>query len=155
MHKKMNYKEALKYSMNLCSRQERCKYEIREKLLGLDMSMQDIEKVMSLLEKESFIDEVRFAGMYASDKLRFNKWGKTKIRYMLNQKKIPGEIIEKALDEVDASLYEEILTEELNKKRKAIKSGNKWDVRNKLYRFARQKGFESDLIQQILSSELP
>ena len=87
----MNYKEALKYSMNLCSRQERCKYEIREKLLGLEMSMQDIEKVMSLLEKEGFIDEVRFAGMYASDKLRFNKWGKTKIRYMLNQKKIPGE----------------------------------------------------------------
>ena len=151
----MKYEEALKYSMNLCSRSERCRSEVRAKLHGYKLNDDDIEKVLSALVKEKFIDESRFAVMFSSDKLRLNKWGKIKIRYMLLQKSIPGEIIDDALDKIDSTEYEEILSQEIIKKRRTIRSGNIWDVRSKLSRFASQRGFESEIIRKILDADLP
>ena len=150
----MNYKEALKYSMDLCSKHEKCRSEIREKLLKSGLSETDIDNVLSTLIKEGFINESRYASMFASDKLKFNKWGKIKIRYMLHQKRIPGETIEGALDEMNSDEYEAVLRQELVKKMKTIRSVNPWDIRNKLYRFASQRGFESDLIRKVMDSEL-
>lgn len=150
----MNYKEALNYSMNLCSKQERCKGDIREKLQKYGLNEADIAKVLSELEKEKFIDETRFAAMFASDKLRLNRWGKIKIRHMLYQKQISGDIIDEALQKMDGDEYEEILYHELVKKKKTIRSGSPWEIRGKLFGFARQRGFEPDLINRVLNREL-
>jgi regulatory protein len=150
----MNLKEALKYGMDLCSKQERCRSEVHGKLLKAGLYESGIDKVLSELEKEGFINESRYAMMFTGDKLRLNKWGRIKIRYMLYQKKIPGEIIDRALDELDTEEYEEVLRGELEKKMKTIRSGNSRDIRNKLFRFASQRGFESGLILKILDSEL-
>jgi regulatory protein len=145
----MNYKEALKYAMDLCSRQERCRSEIADKLASR-LSDSEIHRILETLVKENFIDEARYAGTFARDKLRFNKWGKAKIRYMLESKNIPATTISSALDEIDEKLYREILKEELIKKRRTIKGGNAFDVRGKLFRFARQRGFETGLIYELL-----
>lgn len=149
----MNYKDALKYSMKLCSKSERCRSEVREKLAGFGVRDSDTEKVLAELEKEKFIDESRYASMFAADKLRFNKWGKIKIRYILNQKKIPAEIIDRALGDMDPIQYAELLRQELVKKKRTIRSGSSWEKRNKLFRFASQRGFESDLIREVLDRE--
>ena len=146
----MNYKEALSYTMDLCSRQEKCSSEIREKLEKFNLPGADVEKVLQTLKKEGFIDESRYAGMFVRDKLRFNRWGRVKIRYMLSAKKIPEEIIHDALDGIDNYDYVEILKEELLKKRPQIKDSNPYTVRNKLARFGQQRGFESGLIYQVL-----
>ena len=149
----MNYMEALKYSMELCSKSERCRTEVRDKLAGFGVRDGEIEKVLSALEKEKFIDENRYASMFAADKLRFNKWGKIKIRYILYQKKIPSVIIDMALEDIDPEQYEEILRQELSKKMKTIRSGSAWEKRNRLFRFASQRGFESDMIRKVLDME--
>ncbi len=109
-----------------------------------------VEKVLQTLKKEGFIDESRYAGMFVRDKLRFNHWGKIKIRYMLAAKKIPEEIIDEAIREIDDKAYAETLKEELIKKRRQIKDDNYFTVRNKLARFGQQRGFESGLIFQVL-----
>lgn len=150
----MNYNEALKYAMKLCSRQERCKSEVLEKLMKYKLSRRDADKVISVLEYEDFINEQRFAGVYAGDKMRFNKWGRIKIRYMLHQKKIPEEIIEHALDDIEPDLYEEMIRKELAGKKKILQPGDKWDIRNRLFRFGQQRGYESGLIRKILDSGL-
>lgn len=146
----MNYQEALSYTMDLCSRQEKCSSEIREKLEKFKLAGTHIEKVLQTLKKEGFIDESRYAGMFVRDKLRFNHWGKIKIRYMLSAKQIPEEIIRDAMDGIDDHNYLEILKEELSKKRRQIKANNLFEVRNKLARFGQQRGFESGLIFQLL-----
>ena len=97
----MNYKEALSYTMDLCSRQEKCSSEIREKLEKFNLPGEDVEKVLHSLKKEGFIDESRYAGMFVRDKLRFNRWGRVKIRYMLSARKIPEEIIYAVLCHAD------------------------------------------------------
>jgi regulatory protein len=154
MPQAMNYQDALKYSMNLCSKSERCRSEVRDKLTGFGVREPDIEKVLAALEKEKFIDEARYASMFAADKLRFNKWGKIKIRYILNQKKIPPELITQAMDDMDPVQYEEILKQELLKKMKTLRTGSPWEKRNQLFRFASQRGFDSDLIRKVLDTEL-
>ena len=79
-----------------------------------------------------------------------NKWGKVKIRHMLQRKNIPGEIIETALEDIGDEDYSNILKEELLKKRKTIKGSNAFDIRGKLFRFAQRRGFETGLIYKIL-----
>ena len=150
----MNYKEALKYSMDLCSRQEKCKSEVSEKLASFRLPPGDIEKVIKALENEDFINDSRYAGNFARDKLRLNKWGKIKIRYMLVQKKLPDHIISLTLDEIDENYYLEILREELAKKRSTIRGSNAFELRGKLFRFAQQRGFEAGLIYGIIDEIL-
>lgn len=150
----MNHKEALNYSMNLCSKQECCRSEIRVKLEKYGLNEADIERILAELEKEKFIDETRFANVFAGDKMRLNRWGRIKIRHMLYQKQIAGEIIDEALEKLDKDEYDEILRGELVKKKRTLRSGSRWEVRGKLFGFARQRGFEPDLINRLLNKEL-
>jgi regulatory protein len=146
----MNYKEALSYTMDLCSRQEKCRSEIREKLVKLNLPGGHVEKILQTLKKEGFIDESRYAGMFVREKLRINRWGKIKIRYMLSAKQISEEIITEAINGIDDLHYLEILKEELTKKSRQIKDSDPFVIRNKLARFGQQRGFESRLIFQVL-----
>ena len=111
-----------------------------------------MRKILQQLESEKFIDESRFASSFARDKFRFNKWGKIKISYAMKQKHLPENIINEALDSISEDEYREVLTEELQKKRKSVKGKNAWDIRNKLTRFAQQRGFEFDIIQKTIDS---
>jgi regulatory protein len=146
----MNYQEALSHAMDLCSRHEKCCSEIREKLGKFRLPEEQIEKALKALQKEGFINESRYAGMFVRDKLRLNRWGKIKIRHMLTFKKIPEEIIANAINGIDDHQYLEILRQELTKKRRQIKDDNPFTARNKLARFGQQRGFESGLIFQVL-----
>jgi len=150
----MNYNEALKYSMDLCSKQEKCKRDISEKLSCFKVPAAEIEKVLEVLVRENFINEKRFAGYFCRDKLRFNRWGKVKIRFMLRQKGISSGITEEALDAINQADYLEILRDELLKKRGTLKGNNAYELRGKLFRFAQQRGFETGLIHQILDEFL-
>ena len=146
----MKFDEALKYGMDLCARQERCRSEVLEKLEARKISPDNIEKILDSLVKEKFIDENRYANAFTRDKLKFNKWGKMKIRLMLHRKQIPEREIQHALSQIDEEFYRQILREELSKKRRTIKGGNAFDIRGKLFRFATQRGFEPGDIHSLL-----
>jgi len=45
--------------MDLCSKQERCRSEITEKLASRKLSSGDIDRILITLENEKFIDEAR------------------------------------------------------------------------------------------------
>jgi len=74
------------------------------------------------------------------DKLRFNKWGRVKIAYMLRAKNIDGSIVADVLQEIDDAMYNEILTGELQKKYRTLR-GNAFEIKGKLFRFATSRGF--------------
>ena len=148
----MNIKQALLRAQAICSQQEKCRHDIREKLKLWNVGEDDIEKILQQLEAEKFIDESRFAAFFARDKFRFNKWGKIKISYAMKQKRLPENIIYEALESIPEEEYIEVLTEELQKKRKSIKGTNAWEIRSKLTRFAQQRGFEFDIIQKTIDS---
>lgn len=149
--KSMDYDAALKRAAALCSSQEQCTSSIRKKLDSWNISAQDAEKIILALSREKFLDDQRYASFYVRDKFRFNSWGKIKLRVMLSQKEIPGPAIEEALNQLDPDLYKETCARLISEKAATIKETNQFKRKGKLFRFAAQRGFESDLIHQILS----
>jgi len=146
----MTTQEALSKAMKLCSAKEYAPFEIEQKLLTWGLSDNDIAEVIDELKKEKFLDEFRMARYFANDKLKFNKWGKIKIKVMLQQKKVLPEAISEALGQIDETTYQKILLEELAKKRKTIKDTDEYHIKAKLFQFAAGRGFEGDMIYKVL-----
>jgi regulatory protein len=150
----MNKKEALEKIRAICSRQENCRQDILVRFSKWEVSETDAEQILKILEKEGFIDHRRYAGSFANDKLKFNKWGKVKIRWMLRQKEIPEDIIENALSLIDQDEYINMLTGELKKKLKSMKPLTEYETKGKLVQFATQRGFEYDIILKVIDKIL-
>ncbi len=145
------YKAALSRAMALCSQREYCCEDIRVKLATWGAGERDAEKIIADLIKENFINERRYAEAFVKDKFRYNKWGKIKIRSNLRIKKIPPEIINSALDSIDKDLYRKTIEDLLLIHRRSIRGKNQYDIKGKLLRYGLSKGFEGDLLYDILS----
>jgi regulatory protein len=149
--KPMDYETALKRAAALCSSQEQCSSHIRNKLNSWKVPEHDAEKILQLLIREKFLDDARYANFYVRDKFRLNGWGKIKLAVMLKQKEIPKAIIEEALKQIDPEDYKQSCARLISEKAATLRESNQYKRKGKLFRFAAQRGFESDLIHQILS----
>ena len=153
--KTLSPQEALHRAAALCSKSEYCTAEIDEKLSAWGITPPDREMIIGRLTAEKFIDDQRFARLFAHDKLRFNRWGKIKISYALRQKKIPASLIQEALEQIDATLYEQTLASLITAKARTLTDEDEYQRRNKIYRFALGRGFEPELITRILPLDIP
>ena len=143
-------KEAYLYAAALCSKWERCSSQIRQKMKGRDLSAEAMDTVIELLKQEKFIDDLRFASGYVQDKVRLNKWGKTKIVFHLRELRINENQIGEALQRIDGDLYRSNLRRLLAEKQKTVLDYSPLEQKARLYRFAAGRGYESDLIMKIL-----
>ncbi len=143
-------KKALEKMQHLCSEREKCRSDITEKLQRYSLNPGDIDWVLGRLEEDRFIDESRYAGFYARDKFRFNRWGRVKIRSALAMKKIDEKIIDEALSSIDNEQYLQALRESLQGKDKQLKEKDPWKRKARLFQFAASRGFEQDLIYDIV-----
>ncbi|HEY3389758.1 MAG TPA: regulatory protein RecX, partial [Prolixibacteraceae bacterium] len=128
-----------------CSQSERCRYDIVAKLRQWELTEDEIEEAIDYLIKEHFLDEERFVRFYVNDKLRLNKWGKVKLKFMLRQKQIPETIVREALDQINDDLYLKTLSNLLQSKVKSVKGVSDYERKGKLAVFAQSHGFEADL----------
>lgn len=125
---------------------------MEEKLRQWEVAEPEINIILHELVQQKFIDEKRFAHFYARDKFRFNRWGKIKIAFMLKAKQIPRDIIDSALSEIDQEQYFETLKKLLKEKARKTKFVNDYDKKGKLTRFARGRGFEFEIINEVLKT---
>jgi regulatory protein len=146
----MDFKTAFNKSAALCARQERCCSEIEARLEAWEVDQTVIDQVLSRLMEEKFIDEVRFAGFYAHDKFRFNKWGKQKIAWHLRQKKIDTQIIQAVLEKLDVQAYGDALFQLLEAKLRTLTGTDHYKKKAALARFAASRGFEFSEIMKTL-----
>ena len=137
MAKTLTPPEALHRAAALCSSSEHCIADIREKLSRWGIG-------------ERFIDEERYAIAFAKDKFRFSGWGRIKIRYALQQKRIGNSDIVNALSLIDEEAYTTRLVDLLEKKSRSIHDEDVEIRRSKLLRFAASRGFETELVFHIL-----
>lgn len=138
--------------VHYCKYQERCHSEARNKLYELGFTSISVEEQISLLIQADLLNEERFARAYARGKWRMKQWGKQKIVHQLRLKKISDYCIRKGLTEIDEAEYDTILEELAIKKATELKSEkNIFTKKAKIYRYLAQKGFENDLIQQVIA----
>lgn len=148
--KEVSAESALSKAMFICSRQEKCCFDIRKKLRDWEISSNDQDQIIQTLIDEKFLNEERYTNFYVRDKFRFNRWGRIKITHHLKQKQIPEHLILDAIEQLDESEYTQNLRDILVSKIKTIREEDPYQLRAKLYRFAQGRGFESQLsLQQI------
>jgi regulatory protein len=147
----MLFNTALHKAMALCAGREMCYSDIRQKLISWGVKSEDTEKVLLLLTQGKFVDEERYAAAFVKDKFRYNSWGKIKIEIALKRKKIPDELIRKSLDSIDKEEYLELIKSIIAKQRRTIKAINQYDLKGKLLRHCLAKGFEIQLLYDLLN----
>ena len=147
--------KALEKIKQYCAYQERCHSEVRNKLYGFGLNVDEIEMLISTLIQENFLNEERFALAFAGGKFRIKKWGKAKIKQALNFKKISPYCIDKALKSLDDTTYEKNFEKLADIKWFSLKAEkNKYIKQAKLRRYLMGKGYESGLITDFLNKQL-
>ena len=135
--------KALDKMRRLCSRREYCVSDIRTKLMKeLEGDAQKVETALNKLIEDRYVDDLRYATVYARDKASISGWGATKIRYMLSAKGVAKDVISEALNEVDESKATSRLEKLLEHKYKSLKDDPQWKI--KLLRFALGRGYSYD-----------
>ena len=140
----MEIKDAIYKAQSLCSRSEKCSFDVIKKLYDWKADRDDFDEIIESLIDDNYIDEERYAIAFAKDKFKFNKWGKIKITYVLRQKNIPSDFINNAIGNISDKDYYQTILNELEKKLKSIKDSDSKKI--KLIRFGSSKGYESDII---------
>jgi regulatory protein len=145
--------EALQKAKHYCAYQERCHSEVKEKLYSFGMNKKEVDELLSELISENYLNEERFAILYAGGKFRIKQWGKIKIKYSLKQKQISEYCIKKALAAIDERDYNKTLEKLFDQKLKTLKAEkNIFTKKRKLQDYLMQKGFENDLVRKLIAS---
>lgn len=145
-------KQSIQKIKHYCAYQERCHKEVREKLYGFGLNKMEVEEIISTLISENYLNEERFAIQFAGGKFRMNQWGKIKIKQALQFKQVSDYCIRKSLKQIDSKEYEKTFHKLAGQKLKSLKGEkNIFSRKRKLQDFLLQKGFETEMIQNLVN----
>ncbi len=137
-----------------CAYRDRSVFETEKKLNEFNLHPEAKDHILAFLMVENFLNDERFAISYARGKFHQNKWGKRKIVEGLKQHKIMDFYIQKALSEIEEKDYKETIIKIIRKKMKEYQVKNAWELKNKIYRFLINKGYEANEFIDILENEI-
>ena len=148
----MSEKEVLLKLTALCARGEHCQHDMLEKMSrwGVDNAIQ--ASVMAYLTDHHYVDDERYTRAYVNDKIKYNHWGRRKVEQGLWQKHIDPSLQQRVLDDIDDSLYVEILRPLLQQKRRTTRADSDYELNQKLMKFALSRGFTYDIIRQCIDT---
>jgi regulatory protein len=133
-----------------CGYSERCHYEVREKLFGMGLAKKDVETLLSRLIEENYLNEERFAILFAGGHFRQKKWGRAKIIYALRQKRVSEQNIKRGLKEIQEEDYLSALQKLAQAKWTSLKGEQSISREAKTSSYLLQKGYERTVIQDII-----
>jgi len=145
-------KVALTKAEHYCAYQDRAQQEVRDKLYEWGLWTDAVENIISTLVTSNYLNEERFAKAYVRGKFRQKAWGRVKIKQGLKLKKVSDPLIKKALLTIDLDDYMTTLQQVLAKKAHLLKEKQEYKRRYKLQQYAMSRGFEADLIADVLKN---
>ena len=142
----LNFSKAL----NFISYRIRSKKEVYDKLRKENVSKNHIDKIISKLEEDGYIDDYRFAKAFFESKTEINKWSNRRIEYDLINKGIDKNII----DEFSLNFKELEFENAMDLVEKKLPQWeNKFEgfkLKNKIYTFLSSKGFDYSIIEKVI-----
>ncbi len=152
--KQFTKEQALQKIKQFCTYQERCHYEVKEKLYTYGIYKQQVEELIAQLIEEDYLNEERFAIQFAGGRFRMKQWGRIKIAYELKQKQVSAYCIKTALKQIDEADYIKTLNKLTEKKWNSIEKeeSNKFSRINKTTEYLLQKGYEAAFIKEEITT---
>ena len=147
--------QAIPKAKYFCAYQERCHSEVKSKLYDFGLNTKEVDELLSILISEDYLNEQRFAIHFAGGKFRMKHWGKVKIKYELKQKQVSEYCIKKALLQIDEEDYFKTMQKLFDDKIATLRAEkNIFTKRKKVFDYLRQKGYETQLISEMLKENL-
>lgn len=144
-------REIIQKAEHFCAYQERCHLEVRQKLFEWKLSFDEVDQVMGHLINENYINEERFALLYARSKFNQKKWGKLRIERELKQRQIGARLIQSALKQIsDEDEFEQLesLASRIWEQKTPRSLSEKKKFHDQLYR----KGYKSSSILEFIQN---
>ena len=116
--------EALQKLRNFCAYQERCHKEVVQKLGEMGMIDAAVNQIVVSLISDNFLNEERFAFSYARGKFSQKHYGKIRIQRELKLRDIHPKLIQKALDQIDSTDFDDAFEVLADKKWESLKNEN-------------------------------
>lgn len=154
MAKPLSPDQVLDKMAKYCAYQERCTKDVTEKLNTFEIPAKEKDDILNYLIDNRFVDNNRFAKAFVRGKINQSGWGLNKIRFHLAQKGIDKAIIDEALQTYDEETYRQRLLDILKSKAKIVKAENDFEKNRKLAAYAMQKGFEANLVWEVIKEGL-
>lgn len=152
---RLSLAEALARIYRYCAYQERSHQEVKNKLYDYGLYSSDVDELLSRLITEGFLNEERFAKAFAGGKFRMKKWGRLKIQNKLESLGLTNKCIGRGMKEIDAVDYSKTLKDLIRKKALQTTEQNPFKKRDKVARFAIAKGYEPELVWEVVKEALP
>src|SRR5690606_1099254 len=143
--------DATKKLEHYCAYQERCHYEVVEKLKGMNMIPEAIDQIVGHLIQENYLNEERFAKSFARGKFNIKKWGKNRIVRELKQRQISVFNIKSALKEINNAQYVQTHDDLAKKRHAQIRETNVQKKKKKLTDYQLYRDWESHLVYEKLT----
>lgn len=147
---KLSLPVAIEKIKNWCAYQERSHFETKTKLFEFGLYSNEVDEAITALISENFLNEERFAEAFTRGKFRIKHWGKIKIKNELKQRLVSDYSINKALKLIDDNEYYTVLKKIISKKIAETKEKNEYKKKHKVFQYAISRGFESNLISEII-----
>ena len=143
-----NIKDLLGKAQHYCAYSERCHADVKLKLYEWGAHPDLVNETMAKLIEQGFL----YALAYCRGKFIHNHWGKVKIMQGLKAKQISNYCINKGLQSIDEAEYLESLKKIINNYWDKQKGMKEFDKKGKTAKFAIQKGYESNLVWEIVNN---
>ena len=113
-------------------------------------SKKDLKNIVGELKKENFINEERFARAFCHDKFLLNKWGKRRISTEIRKYDLPKMVIAQGLAYINQKEYHTTLADLADIKWNKLNEPDLLKKKQKTVNYLLQKGYESDLIWEVV-----
>jgi regulatory protein len=129
---------------------DRTEAEIRRRLAGKGIDGTIADLVIQTLTEDGYLDDARFARLFAQDKRTLERWGSDRIKHSLLARGVDGELVEETLRDGEAQETELTRAVSLLRRRFPAPPGDRRERDRQLGVLAR-KGFDSELALEALS----
>jgi regulatory protein len=138
-----------------CAYRERCISEVRQKLRSKGFVGESATDLIQRLQEQDYLNEERYAILFAGGHFRQKQWGRKKIEAALRSKGIDRALIVQALNELSITAYSKTLLQ-LAEKAWRKQSGHPDPVRwARVRAMLQRKGYEPGLIAGIRQQVVP
>lgn len=147
-----NYLKCKNSALRVIERTYKSEKELKDKLSLKGYDDHIIKRTINFLREYNLLNDNNYTKMYVKDRARSQ--GKKKIKYTLIQKGIDENIIEEELEKLDKDEIRDTVQEMALKKYRVLskRENDSYKLSQKLYRFLMGKGYDYDLIKDVVKS---
>lgn len=152
-----NFLKTKDSAIRFLGRRHHSTYELKTKLIKKKYPREIIEKVISHLTDNDHLNDEEFAIAYLEERSVKKKIGINKLKAELFKKGIDRKIVDKVLLNVDSDLSHKHAFELARRKYLVLqrKEKDKNKLKSKIFSFLSSRGYESDLIWEVLNNIIP